>query len=333
MAKTKKPKISLPVATPVCNCECKTDIKKVDLPVFGQKSNSLEIIPDALKDALSSVDNQIKSDINTIQSTLNKSLSFNKLDTNLNKITDNIKGLSEIDIQNKLSGLTKQTLTFGDNTSLNKLLPKVPTNLTPLTEFNNIIKNCATNVINKLNAANLDKLGTNISLPTIKAPDINTIISGLQDLTTISLSQLVPSFEFNPVIVPKLKTQILSEVAQKCFSKLLVDLNKLDPLERLDELISIASQLCQSGLFDQLRTVIESIRQAKRDIIMTAVSQITDPVAKLEALNSYLTDAINNGAQDLVEDIIGMIQNQKFNDILTSLQTLDPNQAIALLSA
>lgn len=110
-------------------------------------------------------------------------------------------------------------------------------------------------------------------------------------------------------------------------------LKGLDPLERLKQLLSIASELCAAAQFTQLKAVIDQIQQAQAELIEQAISFITDPIAKLTKLIDMAVDAIQAGAYDIVEQIAAIINGVKFDALIQFLEKLDPTIAIGALIA
>jgi hypothetical protein len=66
---------------------------------------------------------------------------------------------------------------------------------------------------------------------------------------------------------------------------------------------------------------------------MDALSKLTDPLSRLAKLHDFLIDAINTGAQDLVNELMGLIKFEQFSQLLSALDKLDPRRAIAFLNA
>lgn len=147
------------------------------------------------------------------------------------------------------------------------------------------------------------------------------------------LSGLGTIYGLNPIIPGKPLTDILNEVAERCARRILDELDGIDPSLRLEQLLNRASELCASGDFEQLRTVIDKIQQAKRDLVYDAISTITDPLERITKLHDMLVDAINTGAQDLVQEISGLISIEQFRSLLDGLDQLDPRKALDLINS
>lgn len=166
------------------------------------------------------------------------------------------------------------------------------------------------------------------------AGSINTLASNIESLRQLSpLANVAPAFGLDPIInVKKTLQQILAEVKQRCSQRVLDELDGIDPSLRLEQLLDRAQQLCGLARFTELRDVIDRIQQAKRDIVDGIINKITDPVMKIAKLNDLLVDAINTGAQDLVQYLIEKVEIEQFNDLINAINQLDPQKAIAFLN-
>jgi len=147
-----------------------------------------------------------------------------------------------------------------------------------------------------------------------------------------SLSNVSPIYGLLPIIPGKPLSDILEEVAERCARRALDELDGIDPTLRLEQLLNKANELCASGNFSQLRTIIDKIQQAKRDIVYDAISEITDPLQRIAKLHDMLVDSINTGAQDLVSEISALISVEKYRSLLDGLDQLDPRKAINLIN-
>lgn len=159
--------------------------------------------------------------------------------------------------------------------------------------------------------------------------------NALENLRQVSpLANVAPAFGLDPIInVKKSLQQILAEVKQRCSERILDELDGIDPSLRLEQLLDRAAQLCSQARFTELRDLIDRIQQTKKDIVDSVINKITDPVLKIAKLNDMLVDAINTGAQDLVQYLIEKVEIEQFNDLLNAINKLDPQKAIALLNS
>lgn len=174
-------------------------------------------------------------------------------------------------------------------------------------------------------------LGVNVDGITGPAADATLGINRLLDQSP--LAGIAPSYGLDPIIPGKTTTQILNEVAERCASRLLDELDNIDPSLRLEQLLNKAQELCSAAQFTQLREVIDKIQETKREIVQDAISRITDPIERLTKLTDMMVDAINTGAQDLVEEIASLLEFEQFNNILNALDQIDPRRAIDLLNS
>jgi hypothetical protein len=161
---------------------------------------------------------------------------------------------------------------------------------------------------------------------------LNNLANGINDAIS-PLTSISPSYGLEPIIPGKSMGQILAEVNERCAQLLLNELDKMDPTLRLQQLLDRISQACASMNFTLLRSLIDKIQAAKRQIIMDALSKLTDPLSRLAKLHDFLIDAINTGAQDLVNELMGLIKFEQFSQLLSALDKLDPRRAIAFLNA
>lgn len=160
------------------------------------------------------------------------------------------------------------------------------------------------------------------------ASNIETFREGLP------LSDVLPSSQLRPPInVTKSATDIVNDLQDRCTQFALDALDQIDPLQRLEQLIDLAQDLCGQLNFTNLRRVIDKIDQAKRDIISETISEITDPLEKAAKLNDMLVDAVNSGAQDAIADIDNAIAGLGYEQLYGYINALDPQEAIGRLQA
>lgn len=143
---------------------------------------------------------------------------------------------------------------------------------------------------------------------------------------------IIPKLLINPTLPLDLSLeQALGIVKDNCLANLLNLLQGIDPLERLKKLLELASELCSSMLFSQLRDVIDEIQRAQAEILANALSTITDPVMKLLKLIDMANDAFLAGAYDLLDEITKMISGTQFDALMQFLENLDPKLALDAL--
>jgi hypothetical protein len=156
----------------------------------------------------------------------------------------------------------------------------------------------------------------------------------LPDIPPLDLASIIPPLFVDIRLPINLNlTQALDAIKNNCINSIMNALKGLDPLERLKQLLSIASELCAAAQFTQLKAVIDQIQQAQAELIEQAISFITDPIAKLTKLIDMAVDAIQAGAYDIVEQIAAIINGVKFDALIQFLEKLDPTIAIGALIA
>jgi hypothetical protein len=242
------------------------------------------------------------------------------------KLSDNIKNATSELSKLKPPAIPIKKLNFGvpDLTSLDSLVKgiKVP-------------KTICVSVGGDFGVRSmLDQLTEGIKNST--TPKIPIVLPPVPDLTGIlpSLSSLIPSINAGQVInVDKSLTQILSETKNRCADFLLNELDNLDPALKLQELINRLKDLCGSLQFSKMQDLINRIQQAKADLVHSALDGITDPLAKLAKLHDMSIDAINTGAQDILEEIGRLADAITFDNMINTLQALDPADAFKMLNA
>lgn len=163
----------------------------------------------------------------------------------------------------------------------------------------------------------------------------SSIASNLQTFREgLPLSDVLPSNRLRPPInVTKSATDIVNDLQDRCTQFALDALDQIDPLQRLEQLLNLAQDLCSQMNFTTLRRVIDKIDQAKRDIISETISEITDPLEKAAKLNDMLVDAINSGAQDAITNLDNAIAGLGYEQLYGYINALDPQEAIGRLQA
>lgn len=128
-------------------------------------------------------------------------------------------------------------------------------------------------------------------------------------------------------------TDALEAIKNNCINSILNALRGLDPLERLKQLLSMASELCAAAQFSKLKAVIDEIQQAQAELISQAISAITDPIEKITKLVDMAMDAFRSGAYDLLDQIARIINGVKFDALIQFIEQLDPSVALGALVA
>ncbi len=173
----------------------------------------------------------------------------------------------------------------------------------------------------------------NSVLDSIQRPSIPIRIPGLDGIPFFPLSDILPSLNINlPDICPKDLVDILNELRERCLDLALAELAKLDPLERIRQLIDRLQQLCGLLQFSQIKKIIDEIERAKRELIQNLINGITDPLEKLAKLHDIACDAIKTGAQDILQGVSDLIGAIKFDSIIDFIKDLNPRDAIRALS-
>lgn len=212
------------------------------------------------------------------------------------------------------------------------------------------------NVSVNFGGGNLAKAIGNLKVPTtfcitlgggLGIDSIYSQIGGLMNQLSSPLINIhiptVPNLDLASIIPPlfvdiKLPininlTQALDIVKGNCLASILDALKGLDPLERLRQLLNLASELCSAAQFTKLKAVIDQIQQAQAELIHQALATITDPLTKIAKLVDMAVDAFNSGAYDLLEEISRLLNGVKFDALINFLQSIDPATAIAALIA
>lgn len=181
---------------------------------------------------------------------------------------------------------------------------------------------------NQIGGAVGDSLN-NLAVDTnIIAENIKTFREGLP------LSDVLPSSEFGRQInASKTALEILDDLASRCTDFVLNELDKIDPVKRLEQLLDLAKDLCNQLNFTDLRKVIDKIEETKKDIVTSVIDDILDPAEKILKLNDMMNDAVVSGAQDAIENIAEKIEDLKYDQLYGYLNSLDPNEAAARLQA
>lgn len=128
-------------------------------------------------------------------------------------------------------------------------------------------------------------------------------------------------------------TEALDAIKNNCINSILNAMRGLDPLERLKQLLSIASELCAAAQFTKLKAVIDEIQQAQAELISQAISAITNPIEKITKLVDMAIDAFRSGAYDLLDQIARIINGVKFDALIQFIEQLDPSVALGALVA
>lgn len=162
--------------------------------------------------------------------------------------------------------------------------------------------------------------------------NIEIITETNQNFNNSPLTGIAPAYTLNPIIPGVPLESILNQISSRCLERILDELDNVDPTLRLQQLLDLVENLCSSQNFTSLQNVINKIQQTKRDLIYQAMETITDPLERIAKLHDMLVDAINTGAEDLVSEIVGIINNEKFNALLEGLDQLDPRNAIEILN-
>ncbi len=173
----------------------------------------------------------------------------------------------------------------------------------------------------------------NTAIDSLTKPKITLPIPDFSNLPFIPISNIVPALNILPIVpIEKSADQILSEIKDRCAQLLLNELDNLDPLVRLEQLIQKFQELCGLLRFSQLQSVIEQIQRAKADLVRKVIDGITDPAAKIAKLYDMAVDAVNSGAQDIVNEISNLIDRIKFDSLIDQILQMNPRDAIASLS-
>jgi hypothetical protein len=173
----------------------------------------------------------------------------------------------------------------------------------------------------------------NSALTSLSIPTVNIPLPNLSDLNFSPISNLVPALNVNPKLNINISTdQILSQIKERCSLLSLNAFDSLDPLEALSQLAEQLSQLCGSSQFEQMQAIITKIENAKVRLVQSLIDQITDPVEKLDKLFSMATDAIQAGAQDILQEVSNQIDRVKFDALITQIMNMNPTAALAALS-
>jgi len=185
-------------------------------------------------------------------------------------------------------------------------------------------------IINSINTADLEGLGlSNITRGT------DFIASNLQKFQDgLPLSDVLPSSQLRPPInITKTATDIVADLQNRCTDFFLAALDRISPIDRLEQLLDLVNDLCGQLNFSSLRKVIDKIEQTQRDIIRESLDKLTTPLQKAAQLNDMLVDAINSGSQDAINRINDAIDELKYNQLYDYVNSLDPLEAIGRLQA
>lgn len=290
-------------------------------------------IPDPSLDPVNIIDNKkltlesLKD--NKIQKIekLNEVLSFklnNLVETIPQKLSDL---LSTNPIQSlQLPGVPKIGLGFGKSSELNfNQLDSVLQNIqAPQTICVNLTPG------NGLSEA-LKQIGSVISNLRIPKPNID--LPGLGDISLVSISDLALSMNFNELVpCSKSLAQVVQEIKEKCLQFSLNELLDLDPLERIQQLLDKLQELCGSLQFSQMRLVIDQIQQARYELLKQMIDSLATPAEKLARLHDLACDAIKTAANDTLSAISDLAGQVVFDDLLNVVNSLNPRDAITLLS-
>lgn len=172
----------------------------------------------------------------------------------------------------------------------------------------------------------------NANLP--RVPLLIPPIPDLSGLPFLPLSKLLPALQAGPIIqVDKSASQVISELQDRCARMLLDELDDLDPSLRLLELIRRLQELCGLMRFSQMQDIISKIQQAKADLVRQIIDRITDPAEKLAKLYDMAVDAVNTGAQDILNEIARLVDTISFDNLINQLLQMNPRDALAALNA
>jgi len=250
----------------------------------------------------------------------NQPLSFGE------KITAEIQSLQAALSQVPLGLPQKSQLSFGLPT-LTDFTSKLQSLSTPQTICITVggPNSDLSSIFNQIN--NIITLVPKPNLPSLSLPQ-------LPELSLPSLSQFVPALNITPKLPITLNVgQVLAQIQLNCEQFAIDALNSLDPTERLEQLLQEFSKLCGLLQFTQLQSVISQIEQAKADLVNNVISSIPDAASQIQKLIEVATDAINANAYDIVNQAANLINQIKFNSLISYVMSINPETAISQLEA
>lgn len=225
-------------------------------------------------------------------------------------------GAASVTTNNNTSVVTenKNSLNFGNSTQdINSKLGQLKTPTTVCIPIGGSVNNLES-IVNQLSGT-VDKIISSINppkLPNVEIPKFNIPSLAIPVLPPITIST----------------SQLLQQLSDQCEAIFLNKLDELDPVLRMQKLLDKLGSLCNSLAFGQMQDIINKIEQTKIQMLHNLINDITDPAQKIAKLAEIAQDAINSNNLAFLNTISGLMNTLIFNDLIQTIQALDP--AIAL---